>query len=56
LFAGYDDYNAYVWDVLSTQRTSVILSHEDRVSSLGVSKDGTAVCTGSWDFQLKVWA
>lgn len=28
--------------------------HENRVSCLGVSSDGMAMCTGSWDSTLKV--
>jgi guanine nucleotide-binding protein G(I)/G(S)/G(T) subunit beta-1 len=58
LFAGYDDYNCLGWDVLgSTSKHSFQLSgHENRVSCLGVSPSGNAVCTGSWDAILKVWA
>ncbi|MFS7995549.1 Guanine nucleotide-binding protein subunit beta [Helianthus anomalus] len=31
-------------------------SHEARVSCLGLSADGSALCTGSWDTSLKIWA
>ncbi|CAJ0642204.1 3038_t:CDS:2 [Entrophospora sp. SA101] len=34
----------------------VLAGHENRVSCLGVSDDGMALCTGSWDSSLKVWA
>ena len=54
LFAGYDDYNCHVWDVLMGQQVQRLSGHENRVSCLGVSKDGQALCTGSWDTQLKV--
>ena len=30
--------------------------HENRVSCLGVSPSGDALCTGSWDTLLKIWA
>ena len=30
--------------------------HENRVSCLGVNSTGEALCTGSWDTYLKVWA
>jgi len=57
LFAGHDDFSVNSWDaplgVLTTQLNS---PHENRVSCLGVSKDGKALCTGSWDLLLKVWA
>ncbi|KAF7725978.1 guanine nucleotide-binding protein subunit beta 1 [Apophysomyces ossiformis] len=56
LFAGYDDHSCHVWDSLKGERVGVLTSHENRVSCLGVSSDGMALCTGSWDSYLKVWA
>jgi guanine nucleotide-binding protein G(I)/G(S)/G(T) subunit beta-1 len=54
LFAGYDDFNCNVWDTLKGERVGVLTAHENRVSCLGVSSDGNALCTGSWDGMLKV--
>ena len=54
LFGGYNDYVVNVWDVLKCNRVTLLYGHENRVSCLGVSPDGTALCTGSWDFNLKV--
>lgn len=56
LFGGYDDYHCHVWDTLRGERVGVLSAHENRVSCLGVSTDGMALCTGSWDNLLKVWA
>jgi len=59
LFAGYDDNNCYAWDTLgngSIEAFPLLQPHENRVSCLGVNKTGTALCTGSWDTTLKVWA
>lgn len=58
LFAGYDDYNCLAWDVLgSTEKQQYQLQgHENRVSCIGVAPDGEALCTGSWDTLLKIWA
>ncbi|UZJ53349.1 hypothetical protein CBS101457_002669 [Exobasidium rhododendri] len=56
LFGGYDDYNVNVWDTLKGERVGVLSAHENRVSCLGVSTDGMALCTGSWDSRLLVWA
>ncbi|TDH74382.1 uncharacterized protein CCR75_005080 [Bremia lactucae] len=58
VFAGYDDYNCYCWDVLSTTGAHVyqLEGHESRVSCLGVDPAGQALCTGSWDTLLKIWA
>lgn len=56
LFAGYDDYTCYVWDTQQGVTAGDLKGHENRVSCLGVTKDGKAVCTGSWDTLLKIWA
>jgi guanine nucleotide-binding protein G(I)/G(S)/G(T) subunit beta-1 len=56
LFGGYDDYHCHVWDTLRGERVGTLSGHENRVSCLGVSTDGMALCTGSWDNLLKVWA
>jgi len=56
LFAGYDDYNCYVWDTQLGQLVDHLIGHDNRVSCLGVTDDGKALCTGSWDTLLKIWA
>jgi guanine nucleotide-binding protein G(I)/G(S)/G(T) subunit beta-1 len=58
LFAGYDDYNCLGWDILgSTDKQAYQLQgHENRVSCVGMAPNGDALCTGSWDQLLKVWA
>jgi guanine nucleotide-binding protein G(I)/G(S)/G(T) subunit beta-1 len=56
LFAGYDDFNCYVWDTIKGKQVVVLAGHDNRVSCLAVSSDGMALCTGSWDALLKVWA
>jgi len=56
LFAGYDDFNCYVWDTLRGSQVGCLAGHDNRVSCLGVAHDGMALCTGSWDSFLKLWA
>lgn len=59
LFGGYDDYNSNVWDTCTASSSGpihVIQAHDNRVSCLGVQESGLALCTGSWDTLLKVWA
>jgi len=56
LFAGYDDFNCYMWDTLKARCIASLAGHMNRVSCLGLSSDGTALCTGSWDSHLKIWA
>ncbi|KAH9426336.1 Guanine nucleotide-binding protein [Dermatophagoides pteronyssinus] len=55
LFGGYDDFNCYVWDVLREQRITVLSGHDNRIACLGVTDDGVALATGSWDTSLKIW-
>ncbi|GKA23296.1 guanine nucleotide-binding protein subunit beta-2 [Tanacetum coccineum] len=57
LFASYSNGDCFVWDTLLAE---VVLnlgtlqnSHDARVSCLGLSADGSALCTGSWDSSLK---
>ena len=54
LFAGYDDYNCYAWDTISGNLVNELGGHGGRVSTLGVTEDGRALCTGSWDTVLRV--
>ncbi len=35
--------------------TGVLSGHDNRVSCIGVTPDGMACCTGSWDSFLKIW-
>ncbi|XP_041011171.1 guanine nucleotide-binding protein subunit beta-2 [Juglans microcarpa x Juglans regia] len=60
LFAGYSNGDCYVWDTLLAKVVlnlgSLQNSHEARISCLGLSADGSALCTGSLDTNLKIWA
>ncbi|KAF9620345.1 hypothetical protein IFM89_011080 [Coptis chinensis] len=60
LFVGYSNGDCYVWDTLLAEVVlnlgSLQNSHDERVSCLGMSADGSALCTGSWDRNLKIWA
>lgn len=56
LFTGYDDNTCNVWDTLKAQSIQILNGHSNRVSCLGVSSSGMALCTGSWDTQLAIWA
>lgn len=54
LFAGYNDYCINVWDTLKGVRVAILYAHENRVTSVQVSPDGTALASGSWDCNIKV--
>ena len=55
LFAGYDDFNCNIWDVLKGERAGALAGHDSRISCLGITPDGMGVGTGSWDASLRVW-
>ncbi|MBN3316933.1 GBB protein, partial [Atractosteus spatula] len=55
ILAGYDDFNCNIWDTLKAERVGVLSGHDNRVSCIGVTSDGMAACTGSWDSFLKIW-
>ncbi|ERN17497.1 guanine nucleotide-binding protein subunit beta-2 [Amborella trichopoda] len=60
LFVGYSNGDCYVWDTIVAKVVlnlgSLQTSHESRITCLGMSADGSALCTGSWDRNLKIWA
>lgn len=56
LFAGYDDYSCGVWDTVHGSLVCQLNGHDNRVSCLGTTSNGMALCTGSWDTLLKIWA
>jgi guanine nucleotide-binding protein G(I)/G(S)/G(T) subunit beta-1 len=58
LFTGYDAKYCAVWDTISNSSVALgqLTGHEQRVSCIGVPQDGSALCTGSWDHTMKVWA
>lgn len=37
------------------QILGILAGHDNRVSCLGVTEDGMAVATGSWDSFLRIW-
>uniref|UniRef100_A0A6A7G5S5 Guanine nucleotide-binding protein, beta subunit n=2 Tax=Hirondellea gigas TaxID=1518452 RepID=A0A6A7G5S5_9CRUS len=56
LFAGYDDYTCIGWNTLTASQAQVLSAHENRVSCIGVNAAGKALCTGSWDTLLMIFA
>lgn len=61
LIGGYDDFKCNIWDTIvqgsdNTQPIQQLNCHDNRVSCVGVQKDGQALCTGSWDTLLRIFA
>ncbi|CAL8088327.1 unnamed protein product [Calicophoron daubneyi] len=55
LIAGYDDFNCHVWDLLREERVGILSLHENRVSCVTISENGSGVATGSWDTTCLIW-
>lgn len=59
-FAAYSNADCYIWDTLTAEVVDNLKSlqsaHIGRISCLGLASDGSALCTGSWDRNLKIWA
>jgi len=59
LFAGYDDNSCKGWDTLEATAESPSFEldhHKNRVSTVALNRSGTALCLGSWDAELTIWA
>lgn len=56
IYGAYNDYLVHMWDSIQGTKLGALFGHENRVSCLQMSPDGTGFCTGSWDTSLKIWA
>jgi len=56
LFSGQEDHNVTAWDTLKGERVYTLNAHQNRVSCVSVAPDGMALCTASWDNELRIWA
>jgi len=59
LFCGHSEGSVECFDVLSNTidpAYTILNAHETHISCVGVSPNGEALCTGSWDTQLKIFA
>jgi guanine nucleotide-binding protein G(I)/G(S)/G(T) subunit beta-1 len=57
VFAGHSAGNVLCYDVLSDKVSPLFTlnqAHDGHVSCVGVAPNGDALCTGSWDFNVKV--
>jgi len=55
LFTSYTENFFAVWDTIKGDKKTEVNAHQKRITSLGVSGDGNALCTASWDNVLKIW-
>jgi len=57
LFGGYSDPPfAVAWDTLTASPVQIFNSLTNRVSCVGMQSNGFALCTGSWDNNIRIWA
>lgn len=59
LFCGHSDSSIMAYDVLSDKASPAFTlnqAHDSHVSCIGISPNGDGLCSGSWDFNLKIWA
>ena len=54
IIGGYDDFNCNIWDSMRVEHIGTISAHDNRVSCVGVTDDGMAISTGSWDGFLQI--
>jgi len=47
---------AQVWDAHSGELVAILRGHDQRVSALRFSPDGTTLYTGSWDATVRAWS
>ncbi len=56
LVGGSDDTKIYIWDLLGTNRSPILLSgHSNWVRTVAVSPDGQHIVSGSDDKTVKLW-
>jgi guanine nucleotide-binding protein G(I)/G(S)/G(T) subunit beta-1 len=54
MFTVYNDINCVVWDTLRGDICGELKGHTQRITSIGLSTDGCALATGSWDNSIRV--
>ncbi|CAC37497.1 Guanine nucleotide-binding protein subunit beta [Schizosaccharomyces pombe] len=50
------DKTCEVWDSISSKTITSLTGHENRISSLALTSDGTMLATGSWDECVRLWS
>lgn len=54
-FIGVADFSGVaIWDAVKGEEVGSLKGHKSQVSNIGLSGDGRALCTASWDGTLKV--
>jgi len=56
MFVSYTDGSCFIYDTLKGEKKAEMTKpHDKRITSIGVSGDGSALCTASWDTVMKIW-
>jgi WD40 repeat protein len=54
--SGGRDGAVRVWDRRTGERRSLLVGHQDRVTTLAFSPDGKTLASGSWDRSVRLWS
>ncbi|XP_026463111.1 guanine nucleotide-binding protein subunit beta-2-like [Ctenocephalides felis] len=52
---GSIDKSIHMWDLLKGQTMGTLSGHENRVTSVSLSKNGMALASCSWDQNVRIW-
>lgn len=55
IMCGSDDNSVHIWDTLKVQHNGQLNGHENRITSISMSPNGMALCSASWDNNVRVW-
>ncbi|XP_037038310.1 guanine nucleotide-binding protein subunit beta-2 [Bradysia coprophila] len=55
ILCGSDDNDIHAWDTLKTTYNGSLHGHENRVTSICMAPNGTALASCSWDNFVRVW-
>lgn len=60
ILGGYNDFLVHCWDAMQGRKVGCVFdsdfpTHDNRVTSIRRSPDGTAFATSSWDHSVKIW-
>lgn len=56
MYACYINLGCIIWDTLKGDVVGTLEGQGPKISGIRASPDGLAICTGSWDQNLKLWS
>lgn len=56
MYVCYINLGCIIWDTLKGEVVGTLEGHGSKIGAVRTSPDGLAICTGSWDQNLKLWS